>query len=288
MDPRREALIEEHLPLVDHVVRKVAGSFPAFVDHQELMAAGRLGLTEAASRFDFDHGVPFAPYATRRIRGAVLDLMRSNDWVPRRVRELGRHLDRVEAKLIDQHGRRPLEEELASAAGVGLRELRETTAALIHGGVTTLERPTEDGDHHDALVDPTVMGIEELLEQRELQGYLRAALDNLPERLRTIVVGLYLEGKTVGELAELCGVTPSRVSQLRADAMEIIRDGIESQFRPKDPERAKGRVAIRRARYAAAIATHSDWRTRLLSAGYQDHQPRPTHGPLHDGVEESA
>lgn len=288
MEPRRETLVEEHLPLVDHVVRKVAGSFPSFVDHQELVAAGRLGLTEAASRYDFNQGVPFAPYATRRIRGAVLDMMRSNDWVPRRVRELGRHIERVEAQLIDQTGRRPHDEELATAAGLAVRELRETTAALSHGAVTTLERPTEEADFRDGLVDQTEMGIEELLEQRELRGYLRAALDNLPERLRTIVVGLYLEERTVGELAELCGITPSRVSQLRADAMEIIREGIESQFRPRDDARPKGRVAIRRARYAAAIAAHTDWRTRLLSAGYVEHRSRSTDGPQHDGVEESA
>ena len=88
MDHRRRVLIEEHLPLVQQVVLTVARGFPRFVDRNELVSAGMLGLVEAARRFDFDQGVPFAGYAGQRIRGAVLDVARSVDWAPRTVRVL--------------------------------------------------------------------------------------------------------------------------------------------------------------------------------------------------------
>lgn len=283
LDSARAELIESHLQLVDHVVRRVSASYPSFVDSQELVAAGRLGLTEAAMRYDFDRTVPFAPYAARRIRGAVLDLMRSTDWLGRKVRETAREVDRVETSLHHRLGRRPEDHEVAKAAHIDVQELRDNNAAVSHGVVGTLDRgPLDHSDPIDSLVDPTVMEIPELLEQREIRGYVRAALASLPERLRLIVVGHYLEGRSIDELAETLGVTPSRVSQLRADAIEIIREGVEAQFRPADPTKPHGRVAIRQAAFASAVAKHSDWRARLLSSGYAssdaDEPPRAAEG----------
>jgi len=266
MDPRRDALIRENLALVDHVVRRAAGSFPAHIERQELIAAGRLGLTEAALRYDFDRAVPFAPYAARRIRGAVLDLMRSQDWVPRKVRDTARNANVTATSLEHRLGRRPEEDEVAAAMGIGLQELRDSRMAASHGTVGTLDRTSRDEESVE-VVDHTVMSIEELLEHRELRGYVRAALDSLPERLRLIVVGHYLEGRPLDELADYLHLTPSRISQLKADAIEIIRQGVEAQFRPADTDRPKGRVAIRQARFAAAVAEHADWRARLTASG---------------------
>lgn len=257
--------------LVDHVVRKVSGSFPGFVDRQELMSAGRLGLTEAASRYDFDRDIPFAPYATRRIKGAVLDLLRSQDWVPRSIRDTARRADQATGALGGRLGRSPEDSEVAAAIGVGVDDLRATRSAVAHGTVTTLDAgggDDGDGDVSERLTDLSATSTEELLEQAELHGYLRAALEHLPERLRIIVVGHYVEGRSLDELATLLGVTPSRVSQLRADAVEILRDGIEAQFVPTPEDRPKGRVAIRQATYASAIARHADWRTRLVTTTY--------------------
>jgi RNA polymerase sigma factor for flagellar operon FliA len=265
MDPRREALVRDHLQLVDHVVRRVAGSFPGHVERQELAAAGRLGLTEAALRYDFGRRVPFAPYASRRIRGAVLDLMRSQDWVPRKVRDTARDAALTAAKLEIRLGRAPHDVEVAGAMGIEVTELRDSRMAVSHGRIETLDRvAVEDRDASDTLVDHTVMSLEEHLENRELHGYVRSALATLPERLRLIVVGHYLEGRSLDELARAFGITPSRVSQLKSDAVDIIRAGVDAQF-ASDVAAAtpKGRVAIRKARYATAIAEHADWRARL-------------------------
>jgi RNA polymerase sigma factor for flagellar operon FliA len=266
METRRDALVRDHLALVDHVVRRVSGNFPGHIERQELVAAGRLGLTEAALRYDFDREVPFGPYAARRIRGAVLDLMRSQDWVPRKVRDTARDAANTATKLETRLGRAPRDGEVAAAMGIAVTELRDSIMATTHGRVETLDRMGADRDRDaaDTLVDHTVMGVEELLENRELRGYLRSALASLPERLRLIIVGHYLEGRSLDELATTFGLTPSRISQLKSDAVEIIRTGVDAQFAPTDDgAKPKGRVAIRQARYATAIAEHADWRSRI-------------------------
>lgn len=267
MEPRRAELIERHLPLVEHVVLRVAGNFPAFVDRTELISAGTMGLVEAAVRFDLDRGVPFAGYAHQRIRGAVLDVARSADWMPRSMRRLAREAAQATQELANEHGGTPSDEALAARLDVDVAELRRLRSQVEHGVARGLDSRQELDRHDDAdqLVDRNEPELVEQLEDAELKGYLRAGLDSLPERHRMIVVGLYLEGRSFEELAELLGVTPSRVSQLRSDAIEMLRDGIESQYRPRSTDRPKGRVEIRRARLSADIARHSDLRARLAA-----------------------
>lgn len=286
MDQRRQDLIAEHLVLVDHVARRAGSRFPRHIDRQDLVAAGRLGLTEAAMRFDFDHGGPFSPFAARRIRGAILDLMRSADWVPRNVRETVRRADDAASAMRTDLGRPPTDDEVAGKLRIDTSSLQSARSAAANGNIGALDQMAASGRHDpaDTLADDTVATIEEILENRELHGYLRSALDHLPERLRTIVVGHYLEGRSLDELGDLLGITASRVSQLRSDAVEIIRDGIESQFAtgsepagasgtPSSLDRPKGRVAIRQAQFAAAIAVNADWRARLAVTRYRSNAP---------------
>lgn len=268
MDRRRQQLIESNLPLVEHLVLRVSAGFPRFVERQELIAAGMLGLTEAADHFDFDRGVPFAAYAARRIRGAVLDVARSNDWTPRSVRQLARASEDASQGLTSQLGRHPTDPELAAEIGITVDELRTLRDQLERGVVSALDRrmDLDTPAINEVLVDYEALQPDELIENLELHGYLRAALHHLEERLRIIIVGYYLDGKTVEELGRLLDVTPSRISQLRAHAVDIIRDGIGAQYDGMPQGRPKGRVAIRQASYASAIARHGDWRTRLDGA----------------------
>lgn len=270
MEDRRVQLIEQHLTLVDHVVRRLVTGFPRYIDRSELQSAGRLGLTEAAARYDFDLGVPFAPYAARRIRGSVLDLMRSSDWVPRGIRDVSRQADEIRTRERTADRAMPTDEQIADRLGINSDRLRQAREATNYGSPTTLDAGGEsDLDRLDALTDSTVPTIDEVLENRELHGYLRSALASLPERLRVITIGHYLEGRSLEELANLLGVTSSRVSQLRSDAIEILRHGIEAQFSPTSERGPKGRVEIRQAQYAASVARHADWRTRLIATRYK-------------------
>ena len=272
METRRHQLIEQHVHLVEPTVRRISGSFPRFVDRDELVGAGQLGLTEAATNFDFERGVPFPPYAIRRISGAVLDAVRNDDWTPRRVRKMARTVDGARQAMTTHLHREPTPEELADEIGVTLDELSDVRRHQQRGHVECLDRRvTADGANlADQLTDPTRPEPEELMESSELRGYLRAALVHLPERLRFVVTGYYLEGRQLDELATVMGVTPSRVSQLRADALDLIRGGIEAQFieqRDADPlvtvATPTGRTSHRKAQYAASIALHNDWRHRF-------------------------
>ena len=200
---------------------------------------------------------------------AVLDVARSEDWSPRSVRQLARQVEDATQELAQEHRCSPDDQQIAQRLDIPVSELRRMRERIQHGMTRALDSRQEldRQDDSDHLVDRTVPDLEELLEDREMHGYLRAALGSLSERHRIVIVGLYLEGRSFEEIAELLGVTPSRVSQLRSDALEIIRHGIESQFREQQPAgKPKGRVAIRQARYAAEIARRSDFRGRL-SAG---------------------
>ena len=120
-DAKTQELIEQHLPLVRHVVFQVAVHFPRHVDREELATAGALGLVEAARRYDEARGVPFDRFAAQRIRGAILDAVRAADWAPRSVRTLARKLEPIEQRLATDLGRVPTAEETAEALGVSQR-----------------------------------------------------------------------------------------------------------------------------------------------------------------------
>ena len=291
--PSRDELthrIEQHLPLVKHIVFQVAVHFPRHVDREELARAGALGLVEAARRFDDARGVPFDRFAAQRIRGAILDAVRAADWAPRSVRNLARQLEQTEQQLATQLGRVPSLAEMAEALGIDGDELcqlqnrmfRSVVLALEHEVVPSSGATAEDEDLTlvDVLRDRSSLEPSEELELRELRSYLRDAVGLLPERHRLVIVGYFLDGLPSQTLARFLGVTESRVSQLRSEALEMLREGIEAQYLPCEPATAQvaGRVAKRKANYALAIASASQWRSRLSVAA--EHVPPATAAAL--------
>jgi RNA polymerase sigma factor for flagellar operon FliA len=264
-------LIEQNLPLVKHIVFQVAVHFPRHVDRDELARAGALGLVEAARRYDESRGVPFDRFAAQRIRGAILDAVRAADWAPRSVRTLARKLEMVEQRLATELGRVPSPVEMAEALGMTREELARLQDRMFRSVVLALEHEVnEDSDEDLTLVDvltdrSSVEPLEEL-ESRELHAYLRDAVNLLPERQRLVIVGYFLEGRTSQDLARFLGVTESRVSQLRSEALQMLKEGIEAQYTGQataDPQQSVGRVARRKATYASAIAEASEWQNRL-------------------------
>jgi RNA polymerase sigma factor for flagellar operon FliA len=272
-DRDKARLIERNLPLVKHVVLQVAVHFPRYVDREELARAGALGLVEAAQRYDETRGVPFDRFAARRIRGAILDAVRSADWAPRSVRNLGRKLEQVEQQLASGLGRAPSTDDMAEALGMTQAELARLQDRIFRSVVLALEHvvATAEDDElslGDVLADRTAVEPSESLESRELLGYLRDAINLLPERHRIVVVGYFLDGCTSIELADLLGVTESRISQLRSEALLMLKEGIEAQYQPSDDDApATGRSARRKASYAAAIGDASAWRDRITAVG---------------------
>jgi len=261
------ALIEEHLPLVNHVVFQVAVHFPRHVEREELARAGALGLVEAAKRYDEARGVPFNRFAAQRIRGAIIDAVRAADWAPRSVRALARRLDQVEQGLANRLGRVPSMGETAQELGISRDELDRLRDRLFRSVVLAFDSLLGDADDEeltlvDVLTDSGAVEPSEELESRELRAYLRDAVELLPERHRIIVIGYFLEERTSADLARFLGVTESRVSQMRTEALAMLRGGIEAQYDEQRPE-AEGLVARRRARYADAISAASQCSDRI-------------------------
>jgi RNA polymerase sigma factor FliA len=273
MDHRRMDDVERYLPLVEQVVVQVAVNFPRHVDRGELIRAGVLGLVEAAHRFDDSRGVPFDRFAAQRIRGAVLDAVRAADWAPRSVRAMSRRVESTEQQLANQLARTPTADELAGALGTSKSDLAHFRDRVFRSVVLALDQrvsgESEDGTLIDGLCDRTMLEPSEELESRELRAYLRDAVCLLPERHRLVVVGYFLDGRTSEQLAQLLGVTESRVSQLRSEALVMLREAIEAQFdgTAVNEPLATGRTARRKAGFAAAVASRSDWRRRLDSSG---------------------
>lgn len=269
--PEMNALIEANLPLVKHVVFQVAVHFPRHVEREELARAGALGLVEAARRYDGSRGVPFERFAARRIRGAMLDAVRAADWAPRSVRKLARRLETMEQRLATELGRMPSTEETADALGVSDGELRRLRSRVYRSVVLALEQEIDDGGSEDlslldVLPDKSRLEPSEELEGRELVAYLHDAIGLLPERHRLVVVGYFLEEKTSADLARFLGVTESRISQLRSEALSMLKQGISAQYgdAPQEPESGSGRARARREQYITDIEHASDWRERLI------------------------
>ncbi len=263
-------LIEKNLPLVKHIVFQVAVHFPRHVEREELARAGALGLVEAARRFSPERGIPFARFAARRVRGAMLDSVRAADWAPRSVRRLSRQFDQMEQQLATDLGRMPKSTETADALGMDTKELSKLRSQLYRSVVLALEHEVdgENGEELsllDVLPDRANLEPDEQLEGRELYAYLQDAIALLPERHRLVIVGYFLEEKTSVDLARFLGVTESRISQLRSDALEMLKAGISAQYEDEDPAEAMdtGRRADKRRAYAEAIGGATDWRGRL-------------------------
>lgn len=262
-----EKLVTENLPLVQYVVSEIAHRIPAHVSRSDLVSAGMLGLAQAARSFDPDRGIAFDRFASTRIRGALLDELRGRDWASRSVRARARGLQAVSEDLTGRLGRAPSSTEIAAEMHVPAETVHKLVDDVHRATVLNYESLVLDGDAESFLCADEDSPEDAML-SRERQGYLMDAVKTLPDRLRRVVVGYFFEELSMQELADELGVSESRVSQLRAEALALLKDGITSQLEPESmPEepRPNGRVARRKAAYYAQIAAASDYRTRLES-----------------------
>lgn len=273
-------LVEEHLPLIRSVVAGVAAHYPRHADREELAQAAALGLVEAAGRYDSARAVPFGRWASLRMRGAVVDAVRALDFAPRSLRSAARDAAVTTERLQGQHGRAVTDAETAQALGMTAQELAALRGRVHQSLVLSLDAPTGSGPEGEAsdvlgssVIDVAQLEPAELLAQREQDTYLQDALECLPDRMRAVVRGYFLEGRSSADLAADLGVTESRVSQLRSAALALMRAGLEAQYAEVPPPRAAGRQATTRvgprraehetAAYAAALADRSTFAGRL-------------------------
>jgi len=255
-----QVLVTSNLALVGYVVSGLAMKLPIYIDRDDLRSAGLEGLVQAAHSFSEDHGVPFRHFAALRIRGAIMDDLRRNDWATRSVRQAGRARKEAVDHLVATLGSAPKNVEIAEYMGVSVEELRTLDASLIRGSVLSLDANLDSGSGQAThYVDAESLGPEEHILDTEFQTYLRAAVSALPDRLGTVITRYFLQGHAMADIAEDLGVTESRVSQLRAEALVLLRDGMNSHLAPEQvpvSTRPGGAVDRRRSAYFASVAEH--------------------------------
>jgi len=264
-----EDLVRAHLPLVGHLVRQTLGRLPAHVSREDLVSAGMAALASAAKAFDPSRGIPFGSFATNRIRGAVLDELRGLDWASRSVRSRARKADAAEQELTATLGRAPSQAELAEVLGVSVEELKSLDDDVHRASVLSLQGFAA-GTAED-MVPERSAGPEELLLYRERVGYLHNAIEALPERLHTVVKGYFFQERPMLDIAAELGVTESRVSQLRAEALGLLREGLNTHLDPElvnQADKPSGCVARRREAYHRQIAEQGTLASRLAHTNH--------------------
>ena len=222
----RDRLILTYAPLVKYVAGRLGSGLPAHVDEGDLVSYGLLGLIGAIERYDPERDMKFETYAISRIKGAIIDELRSLDWVPRSVRARAREIERAIAELERRLHRAPTDEEIAAKLGITTDELENSLTDISRSSMAALDElwsvHTGGGDSValiDTIEDPTPTDPEGSLEQTEMREALGEAIARLPEREKLVVTLYYYEELTLREIGEVLGVTESRVSQLHTKAI---------------------------------------------------------------------
>ena len=223
----REEIVHKYLHLVKYVAGRISVNLPPNVELNDLINDGILGLIDAIEKYDDARGVKFETYAITRINGAILDALRSLDWVPRAVRQRARELERAYQALETELGRVPNEQELADKLGITLKEL-DTLMQRVRGtAVLSLEEflPNEKG-YEIPLVDTlkdSDNDVTSAVEAREVRSALVTAVEQLPPQERTVISLYYFDGLTLKEIKSALNVSESRVSQIHAQAVIHLR-----------------------------------------------------------------
>jgi RNA polymerase sigma factor for flagellar operon FliA len=230
----RDRLIIHYSPLVKYVAGRVAVGLPQNVEQADLVSYGIFGLIDAIEKFDPSRGFKFETYAISRIKGAILDELRSIDWVPRSVRAKGRAVERAFANLEARLKRSPTESELAAEMEMSEAQLQQVLGQLSLTGIAALDEML--GDRGDATtLGDTIPdrgdGPGALLERSELRGQLAEAIERMPEREKIVLTLYYFENLTLAQIGEVLGVTESRVSQIHTKSVLQLRSRLQAAQR---------------------------------------------------------
>jgi RNA polymerase sigma factor for flagellar operon FliA len=226
----REAIILRYAPLVKYVAGRVAIGLPSNVEFDDLVSFGVFGLMDAIEKFDPSRGIKFETYAIARIRGAILDGLRSNDWVPRSVRQKARELERTCADLENRLGRSATDQEISEAMNISTTEFYNLLSEVSCTTLSSLDELwlVHSNDDDTVRVLDLVRNNESedplhQVEMEEIKTTLSTAIDCLPERERMVIALYYYEGLTLKEIGEIMEISESRVSQIHTKAIFRLR-----------------------------------------------------------------
>lgn len=226
--PDKEQLVQRFMPLVKRIAYHLIARLPASVQFDDLVQNGMIGLLDAMDRFQEGFGAQFETYATQRVRGAMLDGLRENDWLPRSLRRELRRIEGAINQLEHAHGRAPSESELAENLGLTLAEYQKTLQDARGHQLVYFDDFAGDGDEDflerhftDNDADPA-----NILEDRNVKDMLVKSISQLPEREKMMMALYYEQELNLREIGEIMGVTESRVCQLHSQAIARLRSQV--------------------------------------------------------------
>jgi RNA polymerase sigma factor for flagellar operon FliA len=223
----RNALIRQYQPLVRKLAHHMMAKLPANVQVDDLIQVGLIGLSEALSRFEATQGVQFETFATQRIRGAMLDELRENDWVSRGTRKSQKEIEESLRRLEHRLGRSPLESEIAADLGLSLSDYQSLLGKVKGTQLVYLEDMTHSPDDEDGFLDRHMGDAEadplNMLRNQRLREALVVAIKNLPEREQYIMSMYYEQDMNLKEIAAVLDVTESRICQLHSQSIARLR-----------------------------------------------------------------
>ena len=229
-DRARERLVVAYSPLVKYVSGRMASGLPAHVEEADLISYGLSGLISAIERFDLEREIKFETYAITRIKGAIIDELRSLDWVPRSVRARARAIGRASSKLEHKLQRAPTDEEMSAELEMTVTGFQDALLQIANSTVAALDElwtvSDASGDQVsllDTLQDPDAPDPAQAMDTSDLKDRIADAIARLPEREKLVVALYYYENLTLREIGEVLGVTESRVSQLHTKAVLRLR-----------------------------------------------------------------
>jgi RNA polymerase sigma factor for flagellar operon FliA len=232
----RERLVLAYSPLVKYVAGRMASGLPSHVDEGDLISYGLEGLIKAVQRFDPGRQIKFETFAITRIKGQIIDELRSLDWVPRSVRAKARDIEKANMALEHQLQRAPTDQEMAEKLNVSLEDFHSSLVQISNSSVVALDElwtlSDSSGDQVsllDTIQDPDAIDPVSAMSQTEIKDRLAEAIERLPEREKLVVALYYYENLTLREIGEVLGVTESRVSQLHTKAILRLKSRLEDE-----------------------------------------------------------
>ena len=233
----RERLVIAYAPLVKYVAGRLSSGLPAHIEEADLISYGLTGLISAIERFDLSREIKFETYAITRIRGSILDELRTLDWVPRSVRARAKEIERANMKLEARFQRAPTDDEVAGELNISVDDFHEVLLQISNSTIVALDElwsvSDSGGDQVsllDTLPDRGAPDPQQLVDQGELRDRIADAIAALPEREKLVIALYYYENLTLREIGEVLGVTESRVSQLHTKAVLRLRSKLGSEL----------------------------------------------------------
>ena len=232
----RERLILHYSPLVKYVAGRVGVGLPPNIEQADLVSYGIFGLIDAIEKFDLERAIKFETYAISRIKGAIIDELRSIDWIPRSVRYKAREVEKAYAALEAKLHRSPTEAEVAGELGIKLEDLHAIFSQVSFVNVVALDELLSAGGEKgdklslvDTLEDTKAEDPVAAFETEETKYLLAKAINTLPEREKIVVTLYYYEGLTLAEIGQVLGVTESRICQMHTKAVLQLRGKLADQ-----------------------------------------------------------